>query len=127
MTEKDSRDRTILVVEDAEDARYLMRLELEHLGYLVIEAEDGKKAVELALHDRPDIILMDLSLPVMDGFAATEKIRATDGLEEVPIIAVTAHQEIDFRAGAKAAGFDAYVTKPIDINWLSELIQGLLV
>ena len=126
MTEKDSRDRTILVVEDAEDARYLMRLELEHLGYLVIEAEDGKKAVEMALHDRPDIILMDLSLPIMDGFAATEKIRATGGLEEVPIIAVTAHQEIDFRAGAKAAGFDAYVTKPIDINWLSDLIQGLL-
>src|SRR5947208_17068525 len=88
MIEKDSRDRTILVVEDAEDARYLMRLELESLGYLVIEAEDGKKAVELALHDRPDIILMDLSLPVMDGFAATEKIRATDGLEEVPIIAL---------------------------------------
>jgi len=127
MIEKDSRDRTILVVEDAEDARYLMRLELERLGYLVIEAEDGKKAVEMALHDRPDIILMDLSLPIMDGFVATEKIRASDGLEGVPIIAVTAHQETDFRAGAKAAGFDAYVTKPIDINWLNELIQGLLV
>ena len=127
MIEKDSRDRTILVVEDAEDARYLMRLELERLGYLVIEAEDGKKAVEMALVDRPDIILMDLSLPVMDGFAATEKIRASNGLEGVPIIAVTAHQETDFRAGAKAAGFDAYVTKPIDINWLNELIQGLLI
>ena len=127
MIEKDSRDRTILVVEDAEDARYLMRLELERLGYLVIEAEDGKKAVEMALVDRPDIILMDLSLPVMDGFAATEKIRASNGLEGVPIIAVTAHQETDFRAGAKAAGFDAYVTKPIDFNWLNELIQGLLV
>ena len=127
MIEKDSRDRTVLVVDDGEDARYLMRLELERLGYLVIEAEDGKKAVEMALHDRPDIILMDLSLPIMDGFAATEKIRASDGLEGVPIIAVTAHQETDFRAGAKAAGFDAYVTKPIDINWLSELIQGLLV
>lgn len=127
MIEKDSRDRTILVVEDAEDARYLMRIELERLGYLVIEAEDGKKAVEMALVDRPDIILMDLSLPVMDGFAATEKIRASNGLEGVPIIAVTAHQETDFRAGAKAAGFDAYVTKPIDVNWLNELIQGLLV
>ena len=127
MIEKDSRDRTILVVEDAEDARYLMRLELERLGYMVIEAEDGEKAVKRALHDRPDIILMDLSLPIMDGFVATEKIRASDGLEGVPIIAVTAHQETDFRAGAKAAGFDAYVTKPIDINWLNELIQGLLV
>ena len=127
MIEKDSRDRTILVVEDGEDARYLMRIELERLGYLVIEAEDGKKAVEMALVDRPDIILMDLSLPVMDGFAATEKIRASNELEGVPIIAVTAHQETDFRAGAKAAGFDAYVTKPIDVNWLNELIQGLLV
>lgn len=127
MTEKDSRDRTVLIVEDGEDTRYLMRLELERLGYLVIEAEDGKKAVEMALHDRPDIILMDLSLPIMDGFAATEQIRASNGLEAVPIIAVTAHQETDFRAGAKAAGFDAYVTKPIDMRWLSELIEGLLV
>ncbi|MGI9069694.1 MAG: response regulator [Pyrinomonadaceae bacterium] len=126
MTEKDSRDRTVLVVEDGEDTRYLMRIELERLGYLVIEAEDGQKAVEAALLDRPDIILMDLSLPVMDGFAATEQIRASDGLEGVPIIAVTAHQETDFRAGAKAAGFNAYVTKPIDIKWLSELIEGLL-
>jgi CheY-like chemotaxis protein len=127
MTERDSRDWTVLVVEDGEDARYLMRIELERLGYLVIEAEDGKKAVERAQQDRPDIILMDLSLPIMDGFAATKKIRASDGLESVPIIAVTAHQETDFRAGAKAAGFDAYVTKPIDMNWLSELINGLLV
>ena len=101
MTEKDSRDRTVLVVEDGEDTRYLMRLELERLGYLVVEAEDGKKAVEVALHDRPDIILMDLSLPIMDGFAATEQIRASNGLEGVPIIAVTAHQETDFRAGPK--------------------------
>jgi two-component system cell cycle response regulator DivK len=127
MIEKDSRDRTVLVVEDGEDARYVMRLQLERMGYLVIEAQDGKEAVEVATHGRPDIILMDLSLPIMDGFAATEKIRACDGLAGVPIIAVTAHQETDFREGAKAAGFDAYVTKPIDIKWLSELIDGLLL
>lgn len=126
MSEKDSPDRTVMVVEDAEDARYFMRLELEQLGYLVVEAENGLRAVELAQRDRPDIILMDLSLPIMDGIAATEKIRATDGLGVVPIIAVTAHQETDFREGAKAAGFDAYVTKPIDMDSLSELIKGLL-
>ena len=125
MTEKDSRDRTVLVVEDADDARFIMRLELEHLGYLVLEAEDGEKAVEVAQRERPDIILMDLSLPVMDGIEATEKIRATEGLGGVPVIAVTAHQETDFREGEKAAGFDAYVTKPIDFPWLSELIKGL--
>ena len=127
MSEKDSRDRLVLIVEDVEDSRFLMRLELEQLGYLVLEAEDGEKALEVAERDHPDIILMDLSLPVMDGIEAAEKIRATDGLNGVPIIAVTAHQETDFRAGAKAAGFDAYVTKPIDIQFLSELIKGLLV
>jgi two-component system cell cycle response regulator DivK len=126
MLEKDARDRTVLIVEDNEDARYFMRLELEELGYLVVEAEDGEKAVEIAERERPDIILMDLTLPLMDGIAATEKIRATDGLDAVPVIAVTAHQETDFREGAKAAGFAAYVTKPIDIKWLNELIQGLL-
>jgi two-component system cell cycle response regulator DivK len=127
MIEKDSKYRTVLIVEDSEDARYFMRLELEQLGYRIVEAEDGEKAVEVAERERPDIILMDLSLPIMDGIAATAKIRSSDGLEKVPVIAVTAHQETDFRADAKAAGFDAYVTKPIDIPWLSELIEGLLV
>ena len=114
-------------MEDSDDARYFMRLALENLGYLIVEAENGAKAVELAQTERPDIILMDLSLPIMDGIAATEKIRKSGGLDGVPIIAVTAHQETDFRTGAKAAGFDAYVTKPIDIEFLSELIKGLLV
>lgn len=127
MLEKDSTNLTVLIVEDVEDSRYLMRLELEQLGYSVIEAEDGKKAVELALEEHPDIILMDLTLPIMDGLAAATRIRSHDEMRDVPIIAITAHQETDFRAGAKASGFDAYVTKPIDIAWLSELIKGLLV
>ena len=126
MVEKDSRDRTLLIVEDSDDARYFMRLALEQLGYLIVEAENGAVAVEIAQRERPDIILMDLSLPILDGIEATEKIRASDGLRDVPIIAVTAHQETDFRVEAKAAGFDAYVTKPIDIDFLSELIKGLL-
>jgi len=126
MVEKDSRDRTILIVEDSDDARYFMRLALEQRGYLITEAENGEKAVEIAQRERPDIILMDLSLPILDGIAATEKIRATAGLGGIPIIAVTAHQETDFREGAKAAGFDAYVTKPIDIDFLGDLIERLL-
>lgn len=127
MLEKDHDNLTVLIVEDVDDSRYLMRLELEQLGYLVIEAEDGEKAVDLALEQRPDIILMDLALPVMDGLAAAAKIRSHDEMRKVPIIAVTAHQETDFRVGAKASGLDAYVTKPIDFAWLSELIKGLLV
>jgi len=125
MREKDPNDLTILLVEDSDDSRYFMRLELEHLGYRVIEAADGQKAVELAMQEHPDIILMDLSLPRIDGLEATKRIRQEESLQTVPIIAVTAHQESTFRQGAAASGFDAYVTKPIDIDFLNELISGL--
>ena len=127
MSEISSVNLTVLVVEDDDDSRYLMRLELERLGYLISEAENGVKGVEIALRDHPDIILMDLTLPEMDGLEATARIRADAKMRDVPIIAVTAHQESDWREEAKASGFDAYVTKPIDGGWLSELIKGLLV
>ncbi len=127
MPETDPANLTVLVVEDDDDSRYLMRLELERLGYLVTEAENGVKGVEIALREHPNIILMDLTLPEMDGLAATARIRSDPEMSEVPIIAVTAHQENDFREEAKASGFNAYVTKPIDGAWLSELIKGLLV
>ncbi|MEP6919866.1 MAG: response regulator [bacterium] len=127
MSEKDSTNLFVLVVEDADDARHLMRLGLEELGYVVLEADNGVSAVEIALRERPNIILMDLSLPIMDGLEATMKIRSDEHMRDTQIIAVTAHQEADFREGAKASGFDAYVTKPIDFEWLSELIKGLLV
>ena len=123
---QDSQDRVVLVVEDAEDARMFMRIALERLGYIVFEAEDGEQALEVAERVRPHVILMDLSLPVLDGLAATQKIRSTDGMSEIPVIAVTAHQGTDFREGAKGAGFDAYVTKPIDVGSLDELIRGLV-
>ncbi len=125
MTDKAATDLTILLVEDVDDTRYFMRLELEHLGYRVIEAGDGQQAVELALQELPDIVLMDLSLPALDGLEATKRIRQDERMAKVPIIAVTAHMETNFRDGAKASGFDAYVTKPIDLDWLNELINGL--
>lgn len=127
MSGRNSRDLKILLVEDFEDTRLFMRLELEEQGFIVFEAENGKVAVDKAIRENPDVILMDLTLPLMDGFAATKLIRQNDNLKNVPIIAVTAHHEDDFRSGAKASGFDAYVTKPIDVNWLSELITGLLI
>lgn len=126
MMEKDSRDRTVLLVEDADDTRLFMRLALEHLGYIVFEAEDGEKALAVAERVVPDIILMDLSLPRMDGLTATQEIRANGRLDGVTIIAVTAHQGTDFREGAKDAGFNAYVTKPIDLDSLDDLMKGLL-
>lgn len=127
MGDRDSKDLKVLVVEDIEDARLFMRLELEALGFIVLEAGDGRKAVEIALREIPDVVLMDLTLPLMDGFSAAKLIRKSSKLQDVQIIAITGHQETDFRSVAKASGFDAYVTKPIDINWLKELINGLLI
>src|SRR6185436_4677524 len=98
-----------------------MRLALEDQGFIVFEAEDGQAAVASAERDTPDVILMDLTLPRMDGFAAAKLMREKRELQNVPIIAVTAHQETGFRTDAKESGFDAYVTKPIDINSLKEL------
>ena len=127
MAELDRKDLKVLLVEDFEDTRLFMRLALEDQGFIVFEAENGQAAVETASRENPDVILMDLTLPLMDGFEATKLIRRNDALKDVPIIAVTAHQEDDFRSDAKASGFDAYVTKPIDVNWLKELIGGLLI
>jgi CheY-like chemotaxis protein len=126
MAERDSRDLRVLLVEDVEDTRLFMRLALEDQGFIVFEAEDGQAAVASAERDTPDVILMDLTLPRMDGFAAAKLMREKRALQNVPIIAVTAHQETGFRTDAKASGFDAYVTKPIDINSLKELINGLI-
>jgi two-component system, cell cycle response regulator DivK len=126
MPERDSKDLKVLLVEDIEDTRLFMRIELEEQGFIVLEAENGQVAVDIAAREKPDVILMDLTLPLMDGFTATKLIRQNDALKNVPIIAITAHKEDDFRADAKASGFDAYVTKPIDVNWLKGLIAGLI-
>jgi two-component system cell cycle response regulator DivK len=116
----------VLVVEDYEDTSLAMRLALEDLGYRIFEASDGEQAVRLALQERPEVILMDLSLPVLDGLAATRRIREHPEMRNTVIVAVTAHQESDYRTKALEAGCNAYVTKPIDFEWLSGLISNLL-
>lgn len=126
MSETQATDLTILVVEDYEDTSLAMRLALEDRGYRILEASDGAAAVELAGRERPDIILMDLSLPVMDGLEATKQIRSDPEMEETVIVAVTAHSDPDHRTRALAAGCNAFVTKPIDFEWLNELLTNLL-
>ena len=126
MDETQPADLTILVVEDYEDTSLAMRLALEDRGYRILEAADGAQAVEVAARERPDIILMDLQLPVLDGLAATERIRANPELGEVIIVAVTAHQESDYRARALSAGCNAFVSKPIDFEWLNDLLVSLV-
>src|SRR6476659_10503734 len=99
MADRNSKDLKVLLVEDVEDTRLFMRLELEQQGFIVFEAEDGRSAVDVATKESPDVILMDLTLPHMDGFSAVKLIRKKSGkLQTIPIIAVSAHQDTDFRS-----------------------------
>ncbi|HEY6121612.1 MAG TPA: response regulator [Pyrinomonadaceae bacterium] len=116
----------VLLVEDTEDNRFMMRRLLEMSGYEVVEARNGEEAVQMAKEKRPQIILMDLSLPIIDGLAATRRIRALPNFEDVPIVAVSAHDTADFHAEAMAAGCNSYITKPIDFGELESLIGRLL-
>ena len=118
--------KLFLVVEDFEDSRFMMRRLLEMAGYEVVEATDGEEAIVLAVNKRPAIILMDLSLPKLDGLEATRRIRQKRGLKRVPIVAVSAHDSIESRNEALAAGCNDYVTKPIDFDRLNRLLQKLV-
>ena len=117
---------TVLLVEDTEDNRFMMRRLLEMTGYRVVEAMNGEEAVRIAKTESPHLILMDLSLPVIDGLAATRLIRKLPDCESTPIIAVSAHDTSDFQSEAILAGCNSYVTKPIDFNELEQLIARLL-
>lgn len=118
--------RTVLVVEDFEDNRFMMKRLLEISGFRVIEATNGHQAVVIAGNEAPDLILMDLSLPLLDGLAATRQIREQKHLQSIPIIAVSAHDTADFSEEAKAAGFNGYITKPIDFDRLEKLLKEIL-
>jgi len=123
---KQAKPLTVLLVEDTEDNRFMMRRLLEMTGYRVVEAMNGDEAVKLAASESPNLILMDLSLPVIDGLAATRLIRKLPNLQSTPIIAVSAHDTSDFQSEAIDAGCNTYVTKPIDFNELEQLIAQLL-
>jgi CheY-like chemotaxis protein len=116
----------VLLVEDTEDIRQMMRKLLELSGFQVVEATNGREAVEVAARVRPQIILMDLSLPFIDGIAATRQIRSLPGMSEVPIVAVSAHDTADFHSDARAAGCNVYITKPINYPELEAVVNGLL-
>jgi len=117
---------TVLLVEDTEDNRFMMRRLLELDGYRVVEAMNGEEAVKLAKAECPQLILMDLSLPVIDGLAATRLIRKLPDCQRTPIIAVSAHDTADFQSEALLAGCNSYITKPINFNELETLIGQLL-
>ena len=118
--------KRILVVEDQEDLRGVLRDLLTGSGYTVIEARDGEAGVAKAKSDRPDLILMDIQMPVIDGYEATRRIKVDPDLKSIPIVAVSSFAMKGDEEKARAAGCDHYVTKPYSPMQLLRLIRGLL-
>jgi two-component system cell cycle response regulator DivK len=116
----------ILLVEDNEMNRDMLSRRLVRNGYEVSIAIDGQQGVDMALSERPDLILMDMSLPVIDGWEATRQVRANDATRQIPVIALTAHAMAGDREKAMEAGCDDYDTKPVEITRLLGKIVALL-
>jgi CheY-like chemotaxis protein len=112
----------ILLVEDNEMNRDMLSRRLERKGYQVVIAVDGQQAIDLAASEKPDLILMDMSLPVMDGWEATRRLKAGGQTKEIPIIALTAHAMPEDERKAREAGCNDYDTKPIELPRLLEKI-----
>jgi two-component system, cell cycle response regulator DivK len=106
--------KTVLLVEDNEDNRTVYRTILEHYGYEVIEAQNGEAGIRMARENRPDLILMDISIPVIDGWEATRILKADESTAGIPIIALTAHALATDRAKAGEVGCDGYLAKPCE-------------
>ena len=118
--------RRILVVEDQEDNRTILRDLLTHAGFTVLEAVTGEEGVRAAEAHRPDLILMDIQLPVVDGYEATRRIKARPELRAIPIVAVTSYALSGDEAEARAAGCDGYVTKPFSPRVILAKIREFL-
>ena len=121
-----SDQRTILIVDDFDDTRLLLRTWLERKGFRVIEAENGLQALTEAGNELPDLIIMDIEMPELDGLSATREIRRMKGLEETPVLAVSAYGDEQFRPKALAAGCNEYVSTPFDPAELERLIRLMI-
>jgi CheY-like chemotaxis protein len=126
---RDAEASLLLIVDDDDDNRFVMKTLLELRGYRVVEASNGQEALDTAARAKPDLILMDLKMPVLNGLAATRSIRrhAKADVPRVPIVALSAYDPARHRTVAMAAGCDDYVLKPIDYDRLEKLIESLLL
>lgn len=118
--------KRILIIEDQEDNRSIVRDLLGSVGFKLIEAVDGEEGVRMAELEKPDLILMDIQLPLVDGYEATRRIKANAALKSIPIIAVTSYALSGDEAKARAAGCDGYVTKPFSPRQLLAKIREFL-
>ena len=119
----ESGQKTVLIVDDYDEMRSMTRQALELCGYRVLEAASGMEAVKMAQAHSPDLILLDLSMPAMDGFATIHQLRKLLGLRDVPVIAVSAHAAREIREDALAAGCRDFITKPFQIEKLMSAIE----
>jgi len=126
MNTKNENARTILLVEDYQETRAMLRIWLERRGYRLVEAADGQEAVDLAPLAHPDLILMDLRLPELNGIAATRRLRQDAALQDIPVVALSALDPAMFREAALSVGCVEYLTKPIDLDKLEDVLTRLL-
>ena len=118
--------QTILVVDDLDEARSLLSHWLEMRGYRTVTAVNGREAVEVALREHPQLILMDISMPQLDGFAAMRRIRAYEQLRDVIIVAISAYDKRELQGAALDAGCNEFVSKPLNPDNLEDLLSHLL-
>lgn len=118
--------RTILLVEDFDDTRLMMKMWLSKNGYRVVEAETGEEAISAARRELPDLILMDMMMPGLNGLDATRRIREYQALRRTPIVAVSAYGANEYRSIAINAGCDEYVSTPFEPSELAELLESLI-
>jgi CheY-like chemotaxis protein len=116
----------VMLVEDFQDTREMMRRMLELKGCRVVEAANGQEAIALSQQGGFDLVLMDLNMPILDGFNATLRIREYERTRDVPVVALTAYDSLESRAAAGAVGCCDYVVKPLDLEHLSALLRRLL-
>lgn len=116
-------EKTVLIIEDNPKNRKIMADLLRRNGYRFIEADDGQSGYNLAVSERPDLILMDIQLPVMDGYEATRRLRANESTRDIPIVVITSFAMKDEERRAREAGCDEYLAKPIDIHGFIETVK----
>lgn len=118
--------KRILIVEDNLDTRTIYAMILRHYGYEAIEASDGAEGVSRAMETTPDLILMDLSMPVLDGWGATEKLKADERTADIPVVMITAHSALVSDEKARDAGFTSLLLKPIETKRLVQEVERII-